>query len=96
MARPGFLKTLRELQLPFADAGACARYLAACRRLDGFRCPRCGHDRARVLTAAGLCQCAAPSCRHQTFLTSGTVLHRSRTPLTTRFWAAYRAERKPQ
>ncbi len=36
-----------------------------------------------------LWQCAAPACRHQTSLTSGTVLHRSKTPLTTWFWAAY-------
>jgi transposase-like protein len=32
-------------------------------------------------------QCAA--CRHQVSLTSGTVLHNTRTPLTIWFWAAY-------
>jgi transposase-like protein len=89
MARPGFPKTLREFQLTFADEDACASYLAACRWPDGFRCPRCGHNRAYSLTAARLWQCAAPSCRYQTSLTSGTVLHRSKTPLTTWFWAAY-------
>jgi Transposase zinc-ribbon domain len=89
MARPAFPRTLREFQLTFADEDACARYLAACRWPDGFRCPRCGHDRAYPLTAARLWQCAAPSCRYQTSVRSGTVLHRSKTPLTTWFWAAY-------
>jgi transposase-like protein len=32
-------------------------------------------------------QCA--KCRHQVSLTSGTVLHRTKTPLTNWFWAAY-------
>jgi transposase-like protein len=32
-------------------------------------------------------QCAA--CRHQVSLTSGTVLHNTKTPLTVWFWAAY-------
>jgi hypothetical protein len=32
-------------------------------------------------------QCVA--CRHQVSLTSGTVLHNTKTPLTLWFWAAY-------
>jgi len=56
MARPGFPKTLREFQLTFADEEACARYLAACRWPDGYRCPRCDHTRAYPLTAARLWQ----------------------------------------
>jgi transposase-like protein len=32
-------------------------------------------------------QCA--KCRHQVSLTSGTILHRTKTPLTCWFWAAY-------
>jgi transposase-like protein len=79
---------LREFQLAFANEDACARYLAACRWPDGFRCPRCGHNRAYALAILRW-QCAAPSCRYQTSLTSGTVLHRSKSPLTTWFWAAY-------
>ncbi len=88
MVRPGFPKTIREFQLEFADEDACARYLASCRWPDGFRCPKCGHDRAYVLAVLRW-QCASPDCRHQTSLTAGTVLHGSRTPLTTWFWAAY-------
>ncbi len=29
------------------------------------------------------------ACRHQVSLTSGTVLHNTKTPLTVWFWAAY-------
>ena len=34
-----------------------------------------------------LWQCAA--CRHQTSVTAGTILHRTKAPLTVWFWAAY-------
>jgi transposase-like protein len=40
-----------------------------------------------VIGAARLWQCAA--CRHQTSVTAGTILHRTKTPLTVWFWAAY-------
>ena len=89
MGRPSFPKTLKEFQLTFADEDACATYLAASRWPDGFRCAKCGHDRAYVLTAQRRWQCASPDCRYQTSLTAGTVLHRSKLPLTTWFWAAY-------
>jgi hypothetical protein len=41
------------------------------------------------LTSHRRWQCASPKCRHQTSLTSGTILERSKVPLTTWFWAAY-------
>jgi transposase-like protein len=66
---------------------ACERYLAACRWPDGFVCPRCGHGQAYNIEKQRLWQCAA--CRHQVSLTSGTILHNTRTPLTIWFWAAY-------
>ena len=49
---------------------------------DGFVCPHCGvvGDYRIVLTCA---------CHRQTGLTVGTVMERSRTPLSTWFWAAY-------
>lgn len=87
MPRPPFPKTLREFQKTLTDEDACARYLTACRWPDGYKCPRCGNDRAYLLATAKLWQCA--SCRYQTSVTAGTVLHKSKTPLTTWFWAAY-------
>src|SRR5947207_7805532 len=50
-------------------------------------CPRCGHGRAYELVNQRRHQCV--KCRHQVSLTSGTVLHRTKTPLTYWFWAAY-------
>ena len=61
--------------------------LAASRWPDGYRCPRCEHGQAFELPRRGLWQCKA--CGHQTSVTAGTVLHRSRTPLREWFWAAY-------
>lgn len=87
MARPLFSKTLREFQLQFATEEACQEYLASCRWPDGYGCPRCGHRRAyRILTRRSW-QCAA--CRHQVSLTSGTILHKTKTSLTLWLWAAY-------
>jgi transposase-like protein len=85
--RPAFPKTLRQFQSDFDTEEACQQYLAACRWPDGFICPRCGHGRAYELVNQRRRQCAG--CRHQVSLTAGTVLHRTKTPLTHWFWAAY-------
>ncbi len=87
MARPPFPKNLREFQRQFATEAACQDYLIACRWPDGFRCPRCAHQRAYPIVPRRRWQCA--TCRHQVSLTSGTILHNTKTPLTLWFWAAY-------
>jgi hypothetical protein len=48
---------------------------------------RCGNRRAYELVKLRRWQCVR--CRHQVSLTSGTILHNTRTPLTVWFWAAY-------
>jgi len=85
--RPPFPKMLRQFQRDFASEESCQQYLAACRWPDGFICPRCGQRRAYELVHQRRRQCA--SCRHQVSLTAGTVLHRTKIPLTHWFWAAY-------
>jgi len=87
VVRPPFPKTLRQFQTDFATEEACRQYLTACRWPDGFSCPRCGHERAYELVNQGRHQCT--KCRHQVSLTSGTVLLRTKIPLTHWFWAAY-------
>ena len=84
---PRFPKTLRQFQADFATEEACQQYLAACRWPDGFICPRCGHGQAYELVSGKRRQCAG--CRYQVSLTSGTILHRTKIPLTHWFWAAY-------
>jgi transposase-like protein len=78
---------MREFQRQFATEEACQDYLASCRWPEGFTCPRCAHTRAYCLIAQRRWQCAA--CRYQVSLTAGTILHRTKTPLTVWFWAAY-------
>lgn len=87
MPRPSFPKTLRQFQSQFATEEACREYLAQCRWPDGFICPRCGHRRAYAIGDNALWQCAG--CRYQASVTAGTILHRTKTPLTVWFWAAY-------
>lgn len=87
MPRPSFPASLREFQRQFTDEGACRQYLEACRWPEGFRCPRCGHERAFPLRAWSRRECAG--CHYQVSLTAGTIFHRTKTPLTLWFWAAY-------
>jgi len=87
MGRPDFPKSLKEFQERFGDEAACRTYLAACRWPEGYRCVRCRHPEAFELPRRGLWQCK--SCGHQTSVTAGTVLHRTRMPLRLWFWAAY-------
>ena len=82
-------RSLLEFQRDFPDDAACVRYLAGRRWPTGFVCPGCGATRAYELVGRRLWQCAA--CRLQTSLTAGTVLHGTRLPLISWFWAMYLA-----
>lgn len=87
MPRPDFPISLGAFRERFASEADCRRYLVASRWPDGFRCPRCAGDRAFELSSRGLFECR--SCRHQSSVTAGTVLHRTRQPLALWFTAAY-------
>ena len=76
-----------DFQERFSDAAACLDYLAASRWPEGYRCPACGCRQAWVLERRHLWECGA--CHHQTSVTAGTVMHKTRTPLRLWFWAAY-------
>jgi hypothetical protein len=83
-----FPRSLIEFQQRFSDEGACVRYLFAARWPEGFVCPGCGNRKAWELqTKPWTWECA--SCGKQTSVTAGTILHHSKLPLTTWFWAAY-------
>jgi transposase-like protein len=87
MPRPDFPRTLREFQARFASEAACRAYLAESRWPGGYVCPRCGHGEALELPTRLLWRCRG--CGYDTSVTAGTVLHRTRSPLTLGFWAAY-------
>src|ERR671939_123340 len=77
-----------ELEARFPDEAACARWLAAKRWPDRFRCPACGHDEGWERGRARLpLRCAA--CERKVSVTAGTALHGSHLPLRTWFLAAW-------
>lgn len=79
-------KSLREFQARFSTDEACLQYLIALRWPDGFACPGCD-GREAWATSRGLLHCQR--CGKQTSVTSGTVLHGVRKPLTLWFQAMW-------
>ena len=80
-------RTLTEFQASFPNELSCAEFLFERRWPDGFVCPACGDGRAALLRSrAYTYECVA--CGRQTSITAGTVMHRSKLPLTVWFWAA--------
>ena len=84
-----FPRSLPEFQRLFPNDTACAAYLEKARWESDFVCPRCDAlgEPFRITTRPGVLTCR--KCRGQTGLTVGTVMERSRTPLSIWFWAAY-------
>lgn len=69
-------------------------WLARLRWRHGFTCPRCPSRSATRLRTRGLWQCQA--CRHQTSVTAGTRLHRTRLPLSTIAYAIWMVASRKQ
>jgi transposase-like protein len=80
-------RTYRELVETFPDDAACAAWLGQLRWPDGFVCPKCGAAGEPWRQSRGRLVC--PACRHQGTVTAGTILEKTRTPLTTWFEAAW-------
>jgi transposase-like protein len=85
--RPDFPKTIFEFQQWFSTEEACTKFLIDSRWPDGFVCPRCGFNEYYWKAARKLLQCK--QCGYQVSPTAGTVMHRSKQPLTLWFHAAY-------
>ncbi len=80
-------ESLIELQEMFPDEHTCENYLIALRWPDGFECPECGYPEAAYNEDRRMLQC--PNCRTQTYLTAGSIMEKTHTPLKTWFYAAY-------
>src|SRR6266480_3195139 len=81
-------RSLREFQTNFPDETSCAAFLFERRWPQGFVCPACGAGRAALLRSrVHTYECL--DCGRQTSITAGTVMHRSKLPLTVWFWAAH-------
>ena len=86
--RPGrdFPRSYSELRAWFPDEDACLDYLSWLRWPDGLVCPRCG-TRCGVELLEGSFWCKP--CRRHVSVTSATILHRTRAPLTVWFAVAW-------
>jgi len=71
-------RTLSEFEAHFSTEEACRDYLFRLRWPDGFRCPRCEHDRAWPIGSV-LFQCAA--CDYKASVTAGTIFQDTHKPL---------------
>ena len=80
--------SLINFQQRFSTEYSCIEYLAKLRWPKGYKCQKCGCEKAYQLKVEPrVFQCSA--CRFQESVTAGTLLHRTRTPLVKWFWAAY-------
>jgi len=75
-----------EFQERFGSDDACRDHLFRIRWSAGLVCPKCGGKVFYKIKSRNIYEC---SCRHQVSLTAGTIMHRSRTPLTKWFMAIY-------
>lgn len=81
-----FPEGIVAFQRMFPDEAACERYLYDLRFPGGFVCPKCFNDRPSEYDGLRVTQCAN---HHLISLTAGTIMHGSKQPLQTWFWAAY-------
>src|SRR5215207_6854985 len=79
-------RSVEEFEQRFSNERACRDYLYRLRWPEGFRCPRCGRDKAWAVGSTWL-ECAA--CHHQTSVTAGTVFQDTRKPLRCWFRAMW-------
>ena len=79
--------SLLAFQKRFRTEKACQKHLFELRWPQGYRCPRCQHDKAYFHRTRHLYACKA--CGYQTSLTAGTIFHKTRTPLRKWFWMIF-------
>jgi transposase-like protein len=80
--------SLTEFFDKFDTEESCREYLYIKRWPDGFVCPKCGvHGEPFKIVSRNLYQCK--HCTHQTSVTAGTIMDKSRTPLRKWFLAIY-------
>lgn len=79
-------KGLQEFEATFSTDAACRDYLCQIRWPNGFRCARCGSEKAYPIGPV-LYQCA--KCRYQTSVIAGTIFQDTHKPLTMWFRAIW-------
>ena len=76
-----------EVSGSFPTEDGCEEFLFQQKWPDGFICPKCGCREFYHIKGRKLYQCK--HCRHQSSVTTNTVMHRTHKPLTTWFQDIY-------
>jgi transposase-like protein len=76
-----------EFQKRYSEEEKCREHMFQVRWPNGFVCPKCGHNEYFDIKSRHLFQCK--SCNHQASVTAGTIMDKSKTPLTKWFLAIY-------
>lgn len=79
--------SLYEFYQKYGSEQQCRDALFELRWPQGFVCPSCGYDNGGFLKTRSVYQCYR--CEHQTSLTSGTIFHSTKLPLTKWFLGIY-------
>jgi transposase-like protein len=87
MAKKYRERSLLEFQREFSTEEACVQHLREMRWPNGFRCSRCNHTEAWFIRTRNIFDCK--SCRAKISLTTGTIFHKTRTPLLKWYWLIY-------
>lgn len=87
MAKKYRERGLLEFQREFSTEEACVQHLREMRWPNGFRCSRCNHTEAWFIRTRNVLDCK--SCRAKISLTTGTIFHKTRTPLVKWYWLIY-------
>jgi len=86
MGMEDYPKVLMEFEKRFTTEESCRDYILQLRWPDGFRCPRCGHEKAWPIGTT-LFQCT--KCNYKTSVTAGTIFQDTHKPLTMWFRAIW-------
>lgn len=79
--------SIREFQQMFPDEGACLEYLVRIRWPDGFCCASCDERAHYFYSERRTVVCKR--CRRHIRVTAGSVMHRSKLPLSTWLYGAF-------
>lgn len=87
------IETLDDFQSEFGTEKQCLDFLTCLRWPDGYRCPRCGHDKAWRLNER---KYKCKNCKYQTTATAGTLFQDTHLPLTAWFRAIWYVSSNPE
>lgn len=79
--------SLIQFQKEFGTEEDCVNYMMHKRWKDGFTCPKCSHREYYYIKTRKLFECR--KCHYQASITAGTIMHKTKQPLTVWFWAIY-------